>query len=305
VAIKVLVDQAKNHPVIVAIALFACIVVGSFASFMYIEVSKQRASLLDDRIAQLENDTQKQKKINKIIIGQIGALQIGYKQLPKSLVRIKNEFEYVSSLNFLDESKRKNIDDLIDDLAGDVRQVEIALAKSEAIIKTFDSFLNASKAEADGRFYLAAQSYAMAARLGNVDAQHRLATLYARGLGVPKDLEEASYWYKQAAMRGNTEARAELAQLYYSGRGVKKDRVNALVLWELAKKDVPISAQEKIASILEDLTPQEIEDAKKLKIKYLEEYKTINLKSLKESVEKTDRLIKELQRRNLERENTE
>jgi TPR repeat protein len=267
-AIKDLMDQAKNHPIIVAVALFACIVVGVYGANLYIKISEQRTGLLGDRITQLERNDRNQKKVNQIILGQIQALRSGYKHLPESLKNVKTEFEYVASLQLLEEPKRKNINNVIEALADDMHKVEMALAKSEAILKTFDNFLNANAAEDMGRYTLAARYYAEAAEIGNIDAQYRLGTLYARGLGVPQNLSDASYWYRKAALSGNTGARAELAQLYLSGRGVQKDQLNALALYKLLEKDVPLSAKERIEEVSKWLTPEQIKAAEELAKEY-------------------------------------
>jgi len=268
-ALKDLIDQTKNHPVIVATALFACVVVGGFGSVIYLKVSEQRTGLLGDRITQLELNHKKQKKVNQIILGQLQALRAGYKHLPESLKNVKAEFEYVASLKVLEEPKENNINSVIDVLTEDMRKVELALAKSEAILNTFDNFLNASAAEATGEYMLAAKYYAEAAKAGNAEAQYRLGTLFARGLGVQQDLVDASYWYQKAALSGNTGARAELAQLYLSGRGVQEDRVKALALYKLVEKDAPLSAQVRIDEILERLTPQQKKTAEELANKYI------------------------------------
>ena len=268
-AIKDLMDQAKHHPIVVAVALFACIVVGIFGSVMYLKISEERAGLIGDRISQLELNDKNQKKINQIVLGQIQALRTGYKHLPESLRKVKTEFEYVASLNVLKEPKQKNIYSVIDVLTEDMRKVEVALAKSEAILTTFDSFLNANAAEATGQYFLAAKYYAEAAKTGNVDAQYRLGTLYARGLGVPQDLSDASYWYRKAALSGNTGARAELAQLYLSGHGVSEDKVQALALYKLVEKDIPLSARDRIEELSNRLTNEQKETAEQLAAQYV------------------------------------
>ncbi|NCB43382.1 MAG: sel1 repeat family protein [Clostridia bacterium] len=249
-AIKDLMDHAKEHPMVVATALLACIVVGGFGSGFYIKVSEQRKGLLEDRIAQLESNGKTQKKINRIILKNIEELRSGYKHLPISLKNVKKEFEYVASLKELAETKRKNIDSLIGLLGDDMQKVEEALAKSEAITNTFDSFLNANAAESIRKYSLAASLYLESAQFGNTEAQYRLGTLYARGLGVKKDYHEAFRWYQLAAMAGNTEAGIELAQLYLLGRGTNQDKEKALAVYKLVEKDIPFSAQAQIEELV-------------------------------------------------------
>lgn len=269
-AIKELVDQAKKHPVIVVIALFACVVIGSFGSIFYIKVTEQRAGLLGDRITQLEINDKNQKKVNQIIMSQLQELRSGYQNLPESIKNVRKEFEYVSSLKVLEDSKQESLNSAINILSDELRNVENALIKSEAILNTFDKYLNANAAEANGKYTLAIQFYTEAAEVGNVDAQYRLGTLYARGLGVQQDLKDASYWYKQAAWSGNTGARAELAQLYLTGEGVELDKVKALALYKSLEKDVPLSVQDIIENISKELTPEQMQMAEKLSTEFTE-----------------------------------
>ena len=52
---------------------------------------------------------------------------------------------------------------------------------------------------------------------GNVDAQNSLGVMYARGQGVPRDVEEAAYWFREAARRGSRDALYTLEKLYADG----------------------------------------------------------------------------------------
>ena len=58
---------------------------------------------------------------------------------------------------------------------------------------------------------------------GDMRAQHRLAQMFAEGIGVPRDDRAALRWYRQAAEQGSTEARYELALVYSLGLGVPQD----------------------------------------------------------------------------------
>lgn len=54
------------------------------------------------------------------------------------------------------------------------------------------------------------------------DAQHDLGVLYARGQGVPKDLEEAVRWYARSARNGSIAGEVEYAIALFNGEGVAK-----------------------------------------------------------------------------------
>ena len=56
-----------------------------------------------------------------------------------------------------------------------------------------------------------------------------------------KDETQAFKWYSQAALAGNAEAQVNLASAYAQGLGVDKDLVKAYAWYSLAKKQ-PIAA---------------------------------------------------------------
>lgn len=63
----------------------------------------------------------------------------------------------------------------------------------------------------------AAQWYAKAAAQGLAPAQYRLASFYEKGLGVPRDVAQAKAWYQKAAEQGNIRAMHNLAVLAADG----------------------------------------------------------------------------------------
>lgn len=66
-------------------------------------------------------------------------------------------------------------------------------------------------------------SLRVAAARGHPAAQFEVASRYAKGMGVPKDLKKAAEWYGRAAARGFAPGQYRLAALYERGHGVKKD----------------------------------------------------------------------------------
>jgi TPR repeat protein len=62
---------------------------------------------------------------------------------------------------------------------------------------------------------------------GHVRSQFMLGTIHEQGLGVPKDLAAAAFWYEKAGRRGDDSAQYNLGILYRFGRGVAKDPVAA------------------------------------------------------------------------------
>lgn len=58
-------------------------------------------------------------------------------------------------------------------------------------------------------------------------AQFNLATMYAEGLGIPRDIDQAVTWYRKAAAEGSVKAIYNLAMMYSDGRGIPRDEQRA------------------------------------------------------------------------------
>jgi len=68
------------------------------------------------------------------------------------------------------------------------------------------------------------------ARLGLADAQYELGLMYANGIGVAQNIEQAVHWVAQAAQRGLVSAQYLLGTRYASGIGVAQSE-HLAVLW--------------------------------------------------------------------------
>ncbi|SFK00602.1 tetratricopeptide repeat protein [Methylocapsa palsarum] len=77
---------------------------------------------------------------------------------------------------------------------------------------------------------LAAQYYETAARQGLATAQYRLAALFEKGLGVPRDTAQARALYLAAAEKGNLKAMHNLGVLAAEGADARPDYAGA-ALW--------------------------------------------------------------------------
>lgn len=95
----------------------------------------------------------------------------------------------------------------------------------------------------NGDYQKAFREWKAAADQGQADAQFDLAVLYAKGLGVPRDMTEAVRWYHSAAEKGNVQAAFSLGQLYSRGWGVPRDEADALRWLELANSNDPDHSQ--------------------------------------------------------------
>ena len=83
----------------------------------------------------------------------------------------------------------------------------------------------------------------------DADAQCYLGRLYAKGLGVPKDLVKAVEWYRKAAEQGYADAQYSLAEMYDKGEGVPKDSVKAVEWFRKAAEQGDAAAQSRLGSI--------------------------------------------------------
>lgn len=80
--------------------------------------------------------------------------------------------------------------------------------------------------------------YRKAAELGHAEAQICLAALYEAEDGPSKDDVQAAFWYREAAALGNSEAQVQLAVMFGEGRGVPRDPERALFwLRESARRE--------------------------------------------------------------------
>lgn len=96
-------------------------------------------------------------------------------------------------------------------------------------------FARASEAEGiqalqRGDYATAFQAFRTEAEQGNTSAQIKLAILYEKGNGVPKDEVQAAFWYRKAAELGDAAGQFFLGLAYANGNGVSRDDQQA-VFW--------------------------------------------------------------------------
>ena len=65
--------------------------------------------------------------------------------------------------------------------------------------------------------------YQRAAQQGDTTAQNNIGVMYANGIGVDQDHEEAINWFRQAGQQGDTTAQNSIGVMYANGIGVDKD----------------------------------------------------------------------------------
>ncbi|SPE41973.1 Sel1 domain protein repeat-containing protein [Candidatus Sulfopaludibacter sp. SbA3] len=95
----------------------------------------------------------------------------------------------------------------------------------------------------NGDYQKAFREWKACAETGKADAQFDLGMLYAKGLGVQRDMTEAVRWYRSAAEKGNVQAAFSLGQLYSRGWGVPRDEADAMRWLEMANSTDPDQQQ--------------------------------------------------------------
>ena len=118
-----------------------------------------------------------------------------------------------------------------------------AKAPADATVRAFGAFQRG--------YYLTAMELALPrAQLGDPAAQTLLAELFAAGLGVPRNMDDAAFWYGQAAENGDASAQFKYGVMLLEGRYVKADRAKAEELMKRAADAGNAFAQFNHAQIL-------------------------------------------------------
>jgi len=106
------------------------------------------------------------------------------------------------------------------------------------------------------------QNFRASAEQGDAEGQYQLALVYSRGLGVEKDFTEALKWNRLAAEQGHAKAQYNLGMMYYFGKGAPLDKVIAYQWVLLSASGGEQAAKEAVAALAENLSSQQIADAK-------------------------------------------
>jgi TPR repeat protein len=80
------------------------------------------------------------------------------------------------------------------------------------------------------------------ARLGLPDAQYEVGLMYANGVGVARDIEQAVHWIRQSAQKGVPTAQYLLGTRYETGVGVEQSEHQALVWYAKSAEQGHIKA---------------------------------------------------------------
>lgn len=106
--------------------------------------------------------------------------------------------------------------------------------------------------------------YKKAAENRHFEAAFNLALMYYNGNGIPQDFQEALKWCQKAAEENFVEAQIMLSDMYFMGVGTSKDNVKAYMWLNLAQDQGPGRVEKLVEIITKEMTPEQIEEAKKL-----------------------------------------
>ena len=110
------------------------------------------------------------------------------------------------------------------------------------------------------------------AERGDAKAQFNLAMIYDEGLGVKENDAKAAHWYRKAAAQGNAFAQAFLGTMYARGEGVPMNHTIAYAWLILASAQGIDEVTESLDFLSEKMTPDEMEQARELSVKYQNQY---------------------------------
>ncbi|MCY0148252.1 sel1 repeat family protein [Hoeflea sp. G2-23] len=121
-------------------------------------------------------------------------------------------------------------------------------ASDDATVRAFGAFQRG--------YYLTAMELALPrAQLGDPAAQTLLAELFASGLGVPRSMDDAAFWYGQAAESGDASAQFKYGVMLLEGKYVTPDKAKAEALMKKAADAGNAFAQFNYAQILVSAKP--------------------------------------------------
>ena len=99
---------------------------------------------------------------------------------------------------------------------------------------------------------------------GNADAQYNLGIMYASGLGVIQDYNEAVKWFRLSSSQGNAQAQEIYGLMYASGRGVTQDYVRAHMWLNISASSGDKNAEANLDIFAKKMSPTQIEKAQEM-----------------------------------------
>lgn len=118
--------------------------------------------------------------------------------------------------------------------------------------------------------------YRLAADQNHAAAQCNIAVMHANGWGVPQSDEEAFKWYSLAAEQGVTAAQISVAKMYSGGFGAEIDNVLAHKWFSIASELGDYNAASKRDDVAARMTADEIAEAAALAIAWMESFQNLH-----------------------------
>ena len=103
--------------------------------------------------------------------------------------------------------------------------------------------------------------WSFAAAQNDPGAQYNLGVVYATGEGVPRDYKQAAHWLDRAARRGHVQAQQNLGVLYREGKGVERDPQLGYFWTKVAALQGDEVAQASSQSAARDLSADQVSEA--------------------------------------------
>jgi localization factor PodJL len=98
---------------------------------------------------------------------------------------------------------------------------------------------------------------------GNVKAMHDLAVFYAEGDAGPQSYAAAVEWFRQASDMGLVDSQYNLAVLYEQGLGLTQDKAEAAYWFEIAGRAGDQDAARRARNMFSDMAPSQAEQIKR------------------------------------------
>lgn len=105
--------------------------------------------------------------------------------------------------------------------------------------------------------------FAASQRTPDSGAEYNLGVAYLRGDGIPADEAQALHWLRRAASRGHVLAQADLGVMYMEGTGTAKDEVQGAAWLIVAAERGDAAAQERLKLFSDRLSPAQVDEAHK------------------------------------------
>jgi hypothetical protein len=148
--IKEIFNLAKEHPRLVFVCLFFCLVCGGFAGGLYVKLSEQRVdigkeriALMEEKMKQLDETTKNQKRVNEIVQNQFSVLVKGVKNSPNTINTVKGSIKRVMARSDIESNVKQDLLLSVQKLEKESITVNSAIEKTDALINTFSKFLSA------------------------------------------------------------------------------------------------------------------------------------------------------------------